>query len=116
RAWRTRIGVDLFRANPVCTGNRRAEFRFNGTKNLRVFRGHKGNRIALCACTGGTSDTVYVVVKGCRNVVVDHMRHALNINTSCGDVGSQQYFELALAETVERLLALRLRAAAVDNA
>jgi len=55
-----------------------------------------------------------VVVVGCRQVVVDDVADVGNIEASGGDIGRDQYLDVAILEHVERFLPAGLGLIAVN--
>jgi hypothetical protein len=58
---------------------------------------------------------VHVVVDVSRHVVVDDVRDVVDVEAARGDVGGDEHWRAAVAERLERVLALALRAVAVDR-
>src|SRR5690606_17329994 len=58
----------------------------------------EADRGALGAGAAGPADTVHVVLRIIRQGVVDHVADAVDVNTTAGDIGGDQYPQLAFAE------------------
>ena len=63
----------------------------------------EGDRIALLAGAARAADAVRVRLDVLRHVVVDHVRHALDVDAAAGDVGRDEDLELATLEAVDGL-------------
>ena len=73
------------------------------------------DRDAVGAGARGAADAVDVALRNVRQVVVDDMGDAVDVDAAGGDVGGDQRPQLAVAEGGERALALVLRLVAVDR-
>src|SRR5690554_7379006 len=60
----------------------------------------EADRGALGAGAAGPADTVHVILRIIRQGVVDHMADAVDVNTTAGDIGGDQYPQLAFAEVL----------------
>src|SRR5690554_2437614 len=60
----------------------------------------EAERGALGAGAAGPADTVHVVLRIIRQGVVNHMADAVDVNTTAGDIGGDQYPQLAFAEVL----------------
>ncbi|MCI4361952.1 MAG: hypothetical protein L3J77_01990 [Thermoplasmata archaeon] len=72
-------------------------------------------RIAEALSAGGPPDAVDVDVRFARDVVVDNVTDALDVDPTGGDVGRDQDTVVPRAESFERLDALGLASVAVDH-
>ena len=61
------------------------------------------------------ADAVHVVLGVARDVVVDDVRDALDVDAAGDDVGRDEHLDSPVLEALERVLALRLGAVAVDR-
>ena len=68
------------------------------------------------ARAAGAADAVQVGLLVLGRLVVDDVRHALDVDAARGDVGADQHVDLAVAERAQRLLARALAEVAVDRA
>ena len=84
-------------------------------QRLEVFRRHERDRLARQARSAGAADPVHVVLGRARDVEVDHLRQAFDIEAARRDVGRHQHRGLARLERLQRQLALALRLVAVDR-
>ena len=75
----------------------------------------EGNRRAGGAGARGAADAVDIGFRHMRQIVVDHMRHAVDVDAARRDVGRNQHVDLAGLEFGKRALALALRLVAVDG-
>ena len=73
------------------------------------------DRDALRAGARGAADAVHVALRNVRQVVVDDVADAVDVDAARRDVGRDQRLELAGAERAEHALALVLRLVAVDR-
>ena len=80
--------------------------------NLRV---EKRGGFAGVADASGSSDPVNVFIDRIRKVVVDHVLNATDVETSRGNVGSDQDIPSAGFEVFQNHLALSLKSVAVDG-
>jgi hypothetical protein len=63
----------------------------------------------------GSADAVDIVFRHVRQLEIDDVRHAFDIDPACGDVGGHEHSAMAGAEAGERAFALRLRFVAVNG-
>ena len=87
---------------------------FENPDHILVFVGHQRKGIAGALGATGATDAVDVGVGGVGHVVVDDVRDTVNVETARGDVGGDHDGEVPGLETVQGLLALSLRAIAVQ--
>src|SRR5680860_597433 len=74
--------------------------------------GHAGTR---AAGSRGPTDAMDVVLVVVRRIEVDHVRDAVEIESSCRDVGRDEHIDSALGEAVQRALARGLGHASVHR-
>ena len=63
-------------------------------------RSHERDRLTFLERSPCSSDPVHIVLVYHRHIKVDHMRHAANVNTAGGDIGRNQYPQVALFKFV----------------
>src|SRR5690606_13827063 len=81
------------RALPLRPHERVARRRLDG----RGLAGEAG-RGALGAGAAGPADAVHVILRSIRQGVVNHMADAVAVNAAAGDIGGDEYPQLAFAE------------------
>ena len=84
-------------------------------RNGRSSRVAERDRDAVGAGARGAADAVHVALRDVRQVVVDDVADAVDVDAARGDVGRDQRADLAGAEAAEHALALVLRLVAVDR-
>src|SRR5690606_41316486 len=72
----------------------------------------EADRGALGAGAAGPADTVHVILRIIRQGVVAHMADAVDVNTTAGDIGGDQYPQLAFADVLPGAYSRALRRAA----
>src|SRR4051812_38658977 len=82
---------------------------------LRLVAHHEGDADAGASRAAGAPDAVHVGIAILGHVELDHVRHALDVETAGRDVRGHQRVHLAALEAGQRLLALRLRLVAVHR-
>src|SRR6185312_13636508 len=75
----------------------------------------KGERDAGAAGTRGAADAVDVALRHVRQVEIDDMGNAIDVDAAGGDIGVDQHAHPAVAEALERPLPRILRLVAVDR-
>ena len=78
-------------------------------------RGHEEHGVALTAGAAGAADAVHVGLGVLRDVVVDHVRDALDVQAAGGDVGGHEDVHAAGLQVLDGLLALLLGDVAGDG-
>ena len=94
----------------TCVGNT-----LDGTQHTALTRSNEQNRFTGTSSTASTSDAVNIRLGVVRDIEVDHVRNAVNIETTCCNVGSNQDVQTAILELVNGALTLILRDIAVDG-
>ena len=87
---------------------------FESPDHVSVFVSDQCERVTRTMCAPRPSDAMDVGIGSVGHVVVDDVRDAFNIEAARRDVGSDHDVEVSLFETVQSLLALSLRAIAVQ--
>src|SRR5690606_2231752 len=70
---------------------------------------------AFATGTASTANAVNVVFRNVRQFEVDHVRQLINVQTTCGDVSSNQHHNLAVLEASQRTGTSRLALVAVQG-
>ncbi|KOT24528.1 DEAD/DEAH box helicase domain protein [Burkholderia mallei] len=76
---------------------------------------HEAHRGAGAARAAGAADPVHVVLGELRQVVVEHVRDAGDVDPARGDVGCDEHAHAALAQRADRAVARALRQVAVQR-
>ena len=74
----------------------------------RIIRSHQRDGLAAVFRTGRTTDTMHIILRIVRYVVVDHERHVGHVYTARDDIRSHQYVDLAVAKIQHHLVAFLL--------
>ena len=75
---------------------------FDGLDGGKFFAAHKRESVADVLGAAGASDAVDVIFRMLRDVVIDHVAHAGDIESARGYVGRYHHFVFAALESVER--------------
>ena len=67
---------------------------------------HQGNGLAVASCASGATDTVYIVFRYVRQLIVDDVGQPIDVESAGCNVGSDQYAGLAGLELRQCLLQL----------
>ena len=86
----------------------RAEHTLNALDQGFVLTGDEGEGVAGLCGAAGTADAVCVSIRRIRNVIVDDVGYAQDIDAAGGDIGGHQNLVGAVAEAVKGILALVL--------
>ena len=87
----------------------------DGAQHPALTRGDEKDRLTTAASATGAADAVHVRLGVIRDVVVDHVGDALDVETAGSHVGGHQDVQAAVLELVHGALALLLRNIAVDG-
>ena len=87
----------------------------DGAEHAALTRGDEQDRLAGASGTAGAADAVDVALGVVRDVVVDHVADAVDVQAAGGDVGGHQDVQAAVLELVDGALTLVLRDVAVDR-
>lgn len=82
---------------------------------LRLFRRAKTDRQTAVACTGGTTNTVYVNFRVPRQLEVYDQLQRLDIQPTRGDVRRYQYACATVSKTNQRLVTIALLKVAMQR-
>src|SRR5579863_8373205 len=83
-------------------GNLVADVGFDVRQRHGVLLAGEADRIALGAGARGAPDPMHVVGRVLRQVKVEHVTHVRDVQSARGDVGGDQYRELALVEVAQK--------------
>src|SRR5204863_192649 len=106
-------GIDVGEALDLLSLNADAHVALDAAGVAHVVLGHEGEGVAGVLGPAGPADAVDVVLGVLRDVVVDDVRDAGDVEAAGGDVGRDQDLEAAGLEAVEGLDALALAAVGV---
>jgi hypothetical protein len=57
---------------------------------IGIVTGHEGKRISVFVDSSGTADSVDIVIRACRHIVIDDVGNTQDIDTAGGDIGRHQ--------------------------
>src|SRR5699024_11567191 len=86
-----------------------------GAEHTTLTWGDEQDGLAGTSCTAGAANAVDVGLGVVRDVVVEHMGDALNVETTGGDVGGNQDVQATILELVDGALTLSLGDVTVDG-
>lgn len=75
----------------------------------------KGYSLTRGSCAGGAADTMDIGLRHVRQIEIDNMADAINVDTARGNIGCDQQFRMSGAECFQRTFALGLRLVAMDG-
>ena len=107
--------VDFVNGRQLHLLDRRVGHALDGTQHTALAGGDEENGLAGAACAAGAADAVHVAFRVVRDVVVEHVGDALNVEAAGGNVGGNQDVEAAVAKLVDGALTLLLRNVAVNR-
>ena len=96
-------------------GNRHPDQLLDVAQERQLVVRAERDRDAVGAGARGAADAVHVAFRDVRQVEVDDVADAVDVDAAGGDVGRDQGLDAAVAEVVEHALALVLRLVAVDR-
>ena len=109
-------GLFTFAAGtPIGHGYRCADELLDVAQEGQLFAVAERDGDAVGAGARGAADAVHVGLRHVRQVEVDDVADAVDVDAAGGDVGGDQRRDLAAAERRQRALALALRFVAVDG-
>ena len=82
---------------------------------MRVTFGNKRHCLALHPCSSSAADTMHVILRVTRRIVVHNQCDTLNIKPACRNIGGDQQFQSALLETIQSCLTVTLSFVAVNG-
>src|SRR5450830_804767 len=88
---------------------------FDVFQHFVLIHAHQRHGFALGASTAGAADTVHIIFRNVRQIVVHHVWQLIDINTACSDVGGDQYLQGAILEFGQRARTGRLALVAVNR-
>ena len=100
---------------PVLARNRLPRQLLNRPQLVLVIRRAKRNRLARGPGPRGAANAVHIGLGHLRQIMLDHMGHAIHINAARRDIGRHQNGRRAALELVQRPLALGLALIAMDG-
>ncbi len=95
--------------------NRGLNKSFDAADVIGFLRSHECESIAHGGGAAGATDAMHVIVRRHRDIVIDDVGHAGDIDAAGGDVGRDHHFVLTVFETLEGGGALTLTAVAVQH-
>ena len=107
--------ADLLIAGHGQWGNRLACRLLNRTQQASLFRRDKQNRLAIATSTAGATNTVHIGLIVIRDIKINYMTDALNIQTAGGHIGSHNHIYLAFLKAVDSALAQCLAQIAIEG-
>ena len=106
-----------YNRNPsVCGARSSRRHALNALDKGLVLTGDEGEGVAGLCSAAGTADAVRISIRRIGDVIVDDMGYAQDIDAPGRDIGGHQDLVRAVAETVERILALVLRQVPLQRA
>ena len=88
---------------------------FNPLEVLLVLTGHECNRITAGSGSAGSPDTVDIVFGLMGDIVVDHMRNAVHVESPGRNIRGHEHPDGTAFETFQRAITLALRAVGMDR-
>ncbi|OIQ71701.1 hypothetical protein GALL_466790 [mine drainage metagenome] len=88
---------------------------FDGLQQVALARGHEQDRVAAASGASGATDAVHVGLDVGRDVVIDHVADAVDVEPARGHVGGHQDVDLSVLEPLHDALALVLLHVAVER-
>ena len=72
---------------------------------VSIVTGHKRKRISVFINPSGTADSVDIVIRTCRHIVIDDVGNTQDIDTAGGDIGRHQDMKSAVPKAIQSGLA-----------
>ena len=88
---------------------------FNGTQHATLTMRSKQNRRSLTTGTASTTNAMHVRLGIVRDIVVNHVTHALNVQAASRHIRGNQNIQRLLLETVNHLFTQRLTHIAIEG-
>lgn len=104
-----------FSRAPFARRNLLASDLLNVTKQTALFPITECNCDAVCAGARGPADAVNIRLGNVRQVEVDDVADAIDVDTTCGDICCDQHMGASGAEVIERVNTLALAFVAMDG-
>jgi len=82
---------------------------------LGLIGADQGHGFTFGTGTGSAANAVHIIFRHIGQIVVDHMRQLVNVDTTGRNIGRYQYLQLAIFELVQHFCALGLTFVAVDR-
>jgi len=82
---------------------------------MRVSLGDQRHCLTLHSCSSSAADTMHIVLRVTRRIIVHNQCHTLNIEASRSNIGGDQQFQSALFETIQSCLTVTLPLVAVNG-
>ena len=111
----TRVRVHVVDARQLHLGERLPGGPLDRLEQMPLTRGHEQQRLARTAGAAGTADAVHVGLGVVRDVVVDDVGDAVDVETTRGDIGGDEDVERARLQLADGAFTLRLHDVAVDR-
>src|SRR5918995_479433 len=92
-----------------------ADEAFDGGNLLDVFPSHDRKSITDTLRASGAADPVHVIFRMMRHIEVDNMADLRHVDTARGDIGGDHHLVTAVAKAIQRVLALALSSARMEN-
>src|SRR5688500_11022908 len=105
--WRGGVVIEAFGA---FADDAAADEAFEGAQRSLVLRGDEADRVADGEGAAGAADAMDVIFGVHREIVIHHVRNAVDVDAARGDVGGDEDAHSAGLEVLERAQALVLRA------
>ena len=109
-------GNYLVSAGKLCTGNISLDEGSDIFQLIKLFSAaYNGICSTALACTACSSDTVDIILVILGKIIVENAVNALNVNSSCGNVGSDKHVDASRLECAQHLSTARLLHIAVKS-
>ena len=88
---------------------------FDAAQQRAVLGTAERNRVAVHSRARGATDTMYVSLSFHREVIINHVRDVIDIETACCDVRGDEHLKASAFETIQRACASGLRFVTVNG-
>jgi hypothetical protein len=82
---------------------------------MKLLKWYERKRFSAITAATCSADAVYIIFECVRKIVVDDVRHTVDMDTACGDVCGYENTRIAALESRECFLALAVILVAVDR-